>query len=76
MGNFAPFYEVGVGTYLDGRTRAQWLIPLLVFTFLYNIPICTKAFLELLIPKLVGKITIIGTKQHILGMEIVILQVC
>ncbi len=55
VGNFAPFYEVGVGTYLDGRTRAQWLIPLLVFTFLYNIPICTKAFLDLLISKLAGK---------------------
>ncbi|MGB9683940.1 MAG: glycosyltransferase [Candidatus Bathyarchaeales archaeon] len=55
VGNFAPFYEVGVGTYLDGRTRAQWLIPLLVFTFLYNIPICTKAFLDLLMSKLAGK---------------------
>lgn len=29
--------------------------PLLVFTFLYNIPICTKAFLDILISKLVGK---------------------
>ncbi|MEM2317909.1 MAG: glycosyltransferase family 2 protein [Candidatus Bathyarchaeia archaeon] len=55
VGNFAPFYEVGVGAYLDGRTRAQWLIPLLAFTFLYNVPICTKAFLDLLFSKLIGK---------------------
>ncbi len=52
VGNFAPFFEVGIGTYLDGRTRAQWLIPLLIFTFLYNIPICTKALLDLLTSKI------------------------
>lgn len=52
VGNFAPFYEVGIGAYLDGRTRAQWLIPLLIFTFLYNIPICTKALMDLLIAKI------------------------
>jgi len=37
VGNLAPFFEVGVGAYLDGRTRAHWLIPLLIFVFLYNI---------------------------------------
>jgi len=52
IGNFAPFYEVGVGAQLDGRGRAQWLITLLVFTFLYNIPICTKALLDLLFSKI------------------------
>ncbi|MDI6846566.1 MAG: glycosyltransferase family 2 protein [Candidatus Bathyarchaeia archaeon] len=34
VGNFAPFFEVGMGAYLDGRTRACWLIPLLIFMFL------------------------------------------
>lgn len=48
VGNFAPFFEVGIGLYLDGRTRTQWLIPLLIFTFFYNIPICSKAFLDLI----------------------------
>jgi cellulose synthase/poly-beta-1,6-N-acetylglucosamine synthase-like glycosyltransferase len=52
VGNFAPFFEVGIGAHLDGRTRAQWLIPLLIFTFFYNIPICTKAFLDLLASKI------------------------
>ena len=55
VGNFAPFFEVGVGAYLDGRTRAYWLIPLLIFTFLYNIPICTKALVDLFISRILGK---------------------
>jgi cellulose synthase/poly-beta-1,6-N-acetylglucosamine synthase-like glycosyltransferase len=52
VGNFAPFFEVGIGAYLDGRTRALWLIPLLIFTFLYNILICTKALTDLLLSKI------------------------
>jgi cellulose synthase/poly-beta-1,6-N-acetylglucosamine synthase-like glycosyltransferase len=52
VGNFAPFFEVGIGTYLDGRTRAQWLIPLMIFTFFYNILICTKALTDLLLSKI------------------------
>ena len=55
VGNFAPFFEVGIGAYLDGRTRAQWLIPLLIFTFLYNIAICTKALTDLIMSKIIGK---------------------
>jgi len=55
VGNFAPFFEVGVGVHLDNRTRAHWLIPLLVFTFLYNIPICTKAFADVLVSKITRK---------------------
>ena len=52
VGNFAPFFEVGIGTYLDNRTRVQWLIPLLIFTFLLNIFICTKALMDLTISKI------------------------
>ena len=55
VGNFAPFFEVGIGAHLDGRRRIQWLIPLLVLTFIYNIPICTKAFLDLLASKILRK---------------------
>ncbi|MEM2249201.1 MAG: glycosyltransferase family 2 protein [Candidatus Bathyarchaeia archaeon] len=55
IGNFAPFYEIGVGAYLDGRKRAQWLIPLLLFTLLYNIPIRTKALIDLLFSKITKK---------------------
>ncbi|MEM3770002.1 MAG: glycosyltransferase family 2 protein [Candidatus Bathyarchaeia archaeon] len=55
IGNFAPFYEIGVGAFLDGRKRAQWLIPLLLFTLFYNIPICTKALLDIFISKITRK---------------------
>ena len=53
--NFAPFFEVGVGMYLDRRTRASWLMPFLVFTFLLNVPICAKALLDLIKDKITGK---------------------
>jgi cellulose synthase/poly-beta-1,6-N-acetylglucosamine synthase-like glycosyltransferase len=55
VGNFAPFFEVGIGAYLDGRTRIQWLIPLLLFVSLYNIFICTKALLDLFAAKILRK---------------------
>jgi len=55
VGNFAPFFEVGIGAYLDGRTRLQWLVPLLAFLYLYNVAICTKAFLDICGAKILGK---------------------
>jgi cellulose synthase/poly-beta-1,6-N-acetylglucosamine synthase-like glycosyltransferase len=57
VGNYAPFFEIGVGVYLDGRRHIQWLMPFLIFSFFYNVLICTKAFYDLSIEKLVG-----GTK--------------
>jgi len=50
-GNFAPFFEVGIGAYLDQRKEVCHLIPLLFLVFLYNMVICTKAFLDLCISK-------------------------
>jgi cellulose synthase/poly-beta-1,6-N-acetylglucosamine synthase-like glycosyltransferase len=64
VGNFAPFFEVGVGLYLDGRTRTQWLIPLLIFTFFLNIPICLKAFFEILYSKIFRKNKNVWVKTH------------
>ena len=55
VGNFAPFFEVGAGLYIDGRTRAQWLIPSMIFTFFLNIPICLKAFFAVLLSKISRK---------------------
>jgi cellulose synthase/poly-beta-1,6-N-acetylglucosamine synthase-like glycosyltransferase len=55
VGNFAPFFEIGIGTYLDGRTRIQWLIPLLLFAYSYNILICTKALLDIFAAKMLRK---------------------
>ena len=67
VGNFAPFFEVGIGAYLDGRTRAQLLIPLLIFTFVYNIPICAKAFLDLFTSKIKRKNRSVWVKTSHLG---------
>lgn len=55
VGNFAPFFEIGIGAYLDHRTRIYWLIPLLFVTFFVNIVICTKVFFELCTSKMSGK---------------------
>ena len=55
VGNFAPFFEVDIGAYLDGRDRTYWLIPLLLLTFLLNMLICTRALIDLLISKVTGK---------------------
>ena len=55
VGNFAPFFEIGIGAYLDNRTRIYSLIPLLFLTFFVNIVICTKVFLELCASKICGK---------------------
>ena len=55
VGNFAPFFEVGIGAYLDGRKRICWLIPLLLLTFMFNVLICTKALIDLCISKITGK---------------------
>jgi len=55
VGNFAPFFEVGIGAYLDGRSRTCWIIPLLLLTFMFNMLICTKALIDLCISKITGK---------------------
>jgi hypothetical protein len=55
VGNFAPFFEVGIGAYLDGRQRIYWLIPLLLLTFMFSMLICTKALIDLIVFKVSGK---------------------
>jgi cellulose synthase/poly-beta-1,6-N-acetylglucosamine synthase-like glycosyltransferase len=65
VGNFAPFFEVGIGAYLDGRQRLQWLIPLLAFLYLLNIAICTKALFDLGVAKIRRKRHVVWAKtQH------------
>ncbi len=67
VGNFAPFFEVGVGAHLDGRRRIQWLIPMLMFTFVYNIPICAKAFVDLVSHRALGRSHSVWAKTEHLG---------
>ena len=65
VGNYAPFFEIGIGVYLDGRKRVQWLAPLLIFSFLYNVLICGKAFFDLLTGKLLGRKSDWGKTEHL-----------
>ncbi len=55
VGNFAPFFEVSVGLYLDGRKRAQMLIPLSIVTFVYNVPMCFLALFDVCLARLLGR---------------------
>jgi len=52
VGSFALFFEVGAGVYLDRRLRVSWLIPLLLLSFVFNIFVCFKAFLDLVLSRI------------------------
>jgi len=54
-GNFASFFEVGTGVYLDGRIRVSWIILVLLLSFILNVFICSKALLDLVLSKVTGK---------------------
>jgi len=49
VGNFAPFFEVGSGAYLDNRKQLLWLLPALSFAFVIMVFCCTKAAIDLLL---------------------------
>lgn len=51
VGNFAPFFEVGSGAYLDNRKRLLWLLPTLTFAFVIMAFCCTKAAIDLLLTR-------------------------
>ena len=65
VGNYAPFFEIGVGAYLDGRRRIQWLAPLMIFSYLYNVIICGKAFIDLLVGKIRGSMGDWEKTEHV-----------
>ncbi|RLG93719.1 glycosyltransferase family 2 protein [Candidatus Bathyarchaeota archaeon] len=51
IGNFAPFFEVGSGAYMDERKRLLWLLPALSFAFFIMVFCCTKALIDLILTK-------------------------
>jgi cellulose synthase/poly-beta-1,6-N-acetylglucosamine synthase-like glycosyltransferase len=65
VGNYAPFFEIGVGAYLDGRKQMQWLASLLIFSFLLNTVICAKALLSLLCDKALGRRSRWAKTEHL-----------
>jgi cellulose synthase/poly-beta-1,6-N-acetylglucosamine synthase-like glycosyltransferase len=54
-GNFASFFEVGVGIYLDRRVRASWIIPVLLLAFTVSMFICSKALVDLAVSRITGR---------------------
>lgn len=64
VGNYAPFFEIGVGAYLDGRRQIQWLAPLLIFSFILNTLICGKAFLSLIVDKALRRRSVWVKTEH------------
>jgi len=65
VGNYAPFFEVGIGAYLDGRKEIQWLAPLLIFSFFFNMLICFKAFSSVILDKILGKTSTWAKTEHV-----------
>jgi len=53
-GNFASFFEVGAGIYLDRRARTSWILPVLLLAFAVNVLVCSKALLDLVASKISG----------------------
>jgi len=51
VGNFAPFFEIGTGVYLDNRRRLMWILPVLTLPFFLMAFCCTKAFIDLIITR-------------------------
>ncbi len=49
VGNFAPFFEVGLGVYMDKRKSFLWMLPGLLVAFFINVLVCTLAFLQLMV---------------------------
>jgi cellulose synthase/poly-beta-1,6-N-acetylglucosamine synthase-like glycosyltransferase len=60
VGNFALFFELGVGIYLDGRARLSWLLPLLLLSFVVNVTVCVCALLNLCFSRIAG-----NNKRHL-----------
>ncbi len=51
VGNFAPFFEVGTGAYLDKRSRIIWLLPALNLAFVVMAFCCSKALIDLVLTR-------------------------
>jgi len=55
FGNFAPFYQIGTASYIDGVTDRIKLLPLFFFCFLFNVLYISKgaasAFLDIILKR-------------------------
>jgi cellulose synthase/poly-beta-1,6-N-acetylglucosamine synthase-like glycosyltransferase len=56
FGNFAPFYQVGIGALLDGATGRILLLPFLIFNFFFNTWYMSRGFVDAVIDRFTGRI--------------------
>ncbi|MBN2242448.1 MAG: glycosyltransferase family 2 protein [Acidobacteria bacterium] len=57
FGNFAPFYQIGVASLLDGATRRVLLLPMLLFNYFFNTFYITIGFFEAIVDMFTGRRT-------------------
>jgi cellulose synthase/poly-beta-1,6-N-acetylglucosamine synthase-like glycosyltransferase len=55
FGNFAPFFQIGAGSLLDGATNRILLLPMLIFSFIFNTFYISIGFLEALADRITGR---------------------
>ena len=56
FGNFAPFYQIGIGSLLDGATGRILLLPFLIFNFFFNTWYMSRGFVDAIIDLTTGRI--------------------
>ena len=55
FGNFAPFYQVGTASFLDGFTDRIRLLPFVLFNFLFNMLYTAHGSFDAIIDILFGR---------------------
>ena len=55
FGNFAPFYQIGAASLLDGATKRILLLPLLLLNYFLNTFYITIGFFEALVDRFTGR---------------------
>ena len=55
FGNFAPFYQIGIGSLLDGATDRVLLLPMLIFNFFLNMWCIVSGLFDAILGKITGR---------------------
>lgn len=58
FGNFAPFFQIGIASFIDGGTYRIRLLPLLMFNFFFNMLYISIGFFEAIIDVITKRQTI------------------
>lgn len=52
FGNFAPFFEIGIGLYLDKRSKEALLLPVMLGTFFFNMWVINVGFWQAVVDRI------------------------